>query len=270
MPPRKNASPTKSPAKPAKSPKAVASTPPRSSSRARKAPGRLGLDDSWGTGAAGSWVSPEAKMPVKKMDMDAAAADTPKKPSAISMADFLVFGVGVAAWYYALTLFNLPLMGRAYSPEFYALIAIIGSLHIFYAIVWTNPKAFIKSSKKGMLGKVFGKVPVKAFGTMAKLGKAIQVVATIVWALYVVQGISSLDGVMDALTKISPDVGLCAAGLILIGQILNLSFYKAIGQNGVYYGYKLGAAVPWSSDFPFSAGFRHPQCVAHRTRARGS
>ena len=33
------------------------------------------------------------------------------------------------------------------------------------------------------------------------------------------------------------------------------------GKNGVYYGFKLGAPVPWSTAFPFSAGFRHPQYV---------
>ena len=35
----------------------------------------------------------------------------------------------------------------------------------------------------------------------------------------------------------------------------------ALGANGVYYGFKLGAPVPWSTAFPFSAGFRHPQYV---------
>ena len=29
----------------------------------------------------------------------------------------------------------------------------------------------------------------------------------------------------------------------------------------MYYGFKLGAKVPWSTAFPFSAGFRHPQYV---------
>lgn len=44
-------------------------------------------------------------------------------------------------------------------------------------------------------------------------------------------------------------------------QVLNISIYKAIGNDGVYYGFKLGRPVPWSSAFPFNAGFRHPQCV---------
>ena len=32
-------------------------------------------------------------------------------------------------------------------------------------------------------------------------------------------------------------------------------------QDGVYYGFKMGRPVPWSSAFPFNLGFRHPQYV---------
>ena len=35
----------------------------------------------------------------------------------------------------------------------------------------------------------------------------------------------------------------------------------AIGNAGVYYGWKLGRPVPWCTSFPFNAGLRHPQYV---------
>ena len=47
--------------------------------------------------------------------------------------------------------------------------------------------------------------------------------------------------------------------LILVGQTLNLAIYRAIGNDGVYYGFKLGRTVPWCSGFPFNIGLRHPQ-----------
>ena len=53
----------------------------------------------------------------------------------------------------------------------------------------------------------------------------------------------------------------CQAGgaLIIAGQSLNVAIYRAIGNDGVYYGFKLGRTVPWCSGFPFNFGLRHPQ-----------
>ena len=50
-----------------------------------------------------------------------------------------------------------------------------------------------------------------------------------------------------------------AGALILAGQTLNVAIYRAIGNDGVYYGFKLGRTVPWCSGFPFNIGLRHPQ-----------
>ena len=52
--------------------------------------------------------------------------------------------------------------------------------------------------------------------------------------------------------------GVRAQGIFL-GQLLNMAIYKAIGKNGVYYGYKLGRPVPWCTTFPFNAFTAHPQ-----------
>lgn len=53
-----------------------------------------------------------------------------------------------------------------------------------------------------------------------------------------------------------------ALGLTLgiIGQILNISIYRAIGHAGVYYGFKLGHKIPWVNGFPFNV-VSHPQYV---------
>eukprot|EP00484_Ammonia_sp_Unknown_P000975 CAMPEP_0197020314 /NCGR_PEP_ID=MMETSP1384-20130603/1090_1 /TAXON_ID=29189 /ORGANISM="Ammonia sp." /LENGTH=192 /DNA_ID=CAMNT_0042447919 /DNA_START=45 /DNA_END=623 /DNA_ORIENTATION=+ len=40
--------------------------------------------------------------------------------------------------------------------------------------------------------------------------------------------------------------------LILVGQYLNFSVYRAIGFEGVYYGIKFGKKVPWCSEFPYN------------------
>lgn len=51
-----------------------------------------------------------------------------------------------------------------------------------------------------------------------------------------------------------------ALPMFVMGQVLNVGVYRAIGKEGVYYGYKLGVHVPWVSGFPFNV-FRHPQYV---------
>ena len=51
---------------------------------------------------------------------------------------------------------------------------------------------------------------------------------------------------------------LLALALFGVGQFLNMSVYKAIGVNGVYYGTRLGKKVPWYNGFPFGT-VPHPQ-----------
>jgi len=48
--------------------------------------------------------------------------------------------------------------------------------------------------------------------------------------------------------------------LALGGQTLNAGIFRAIGHPGVYYGFKLGHAIPWVSGFPFNV-VPHPQYV---------
>jgi hypothetical protein len=48
--------------------------------------------------------------------------------------------------------------------------------------------------------------------------------------------------------------------LLAVGQALNIGIYRAIGEAGVYYGFKLGHTVPWHTGFPFNV-VNHPQYV---------
>ena len=71
----------------------------------------------------------------------------------------------------------------------------------------------------------------------------------------------TVDKLMALFKAMSMPQLATAVTLFLVGQGLNAAIYKAIGRDGVYYGFKLGAKVKWSTAFPFNAGFRHPQYV---------
>jgi methylene-fatty-acyl-phospholipid synthase len=47
-------------------------------------------------------------------------------------------------------------------------------------------------------------------------------------------------------------------GLIVLGQVLNLSVFFRLGKLGVFYGNRFGYPVLWCRRFPFS-WFKHPQ-----------
>jgi methylene-fatty-acyl-phospholipid synthase len=66
----------------------------------------------------------------------------------------------------------------------------------------------------------------------------------------------------------SPYAVLTGIHFVLLGQILNLSIYHAIGKNGVYYGARLGKRVPWVNGFPFNFA-PHPQYVGAAMTAAG-
>ena len=53
---------------------------------------------------------------------------------------------------------------------------------------------------------------------------------------------------------------LVCAVVVAFGQHLNYRVYALLGIDGVYYGSRLGKAVPWVTSYPYSA-FRDPQYV---------
>lgn len=68
------------------------------------------------------------------------------------------------------------------------------------------------------------------------------------------------------LRNISPAQWVVGLLFGVLGQILNISIYTAIGHDGVYYGTKLGKTIPWCTTFPFTKVFglfriAHPQYI---------
>jgi len=143
----------------------------------------------------------------------------------------------------------------------------VSSSYLVYALVWFNTKAFIAGCKRVPL-RLLGTSPIGVFQTLVLLFKLVQELVLIGYVAYVLGADltepASIYGVLKPLVLgFAADVPrvATAAVLILAGQTLNAGIYAAIGKNGVYYGFKLGAIVPWVSGFPFNLGFRHPQYV---------
>lgn len=130
----------------------------------------------------------------------------------------------------------------------------VSSSHALYALVWFFPDRFAKACSRPPLS-MLGRGPVTVFGVLVTAAKLIQQAGLIVWVS--IAASSPLEAVLQA----TRSTWLLAAALLGLGQILNASIYAAIGKNGVYYGFKLGAPVPWCDGFPFNLGFRHPQYV---------
>nr|BBC28425.1 phospholipid-N-methyltransferase [Chlamydomonas asymmetrica] len=118
--------------------------------------------------------------------------------------------------------------------------------HFLYAFIWFNPKAWTS---------MFGKRSVGAFAVCGALGKVIQFGAVVLWLWS-----ARASGLCFDLKQISLPQFLGAVLLGAFGQQLNIGIFKAIGTAGVYYGFKLGAKVPWVEGYPFNV-VPHPQYV---------
>jgi hypothetical protein len=263
MPPRKMASP---------SPSAR-----RASSRttAGKTPERLGQNDGFGESAARTWVSPA---PPPK----AAEPEAPKKGSAgfVGFADVFALGTAVGAFVATLVTVLPPTAFSVAMPApllpALAIAVAASSAHVLYGVVWVYTKAFKKACKKAPL-RFVSKKPVVIFETLVLGNKVCQQLALLAWACEMegpgvsklltmameVKGpvFSALSAAVQKSVAAHSTQYAVAAGLMLGGQLLNAAIYRAIGRDGVYYGFKLGRPVPWSTAFPFNAGFRHPQYV---------
>lgn len=127
---------------------------------------------------------------------------------------------------------------------------VVGALalpHLLYAFIWYMPELWMKT---------FQKRSVEVFETCAWLLKSVQFSSVVLWF------VSNKDATRGGAgtTSIPPVAGVIGLALMVLGQTLNAGTYKAIGHVGVYYGFKLGHAVPWVDGFPFSV-VAHPQYV---------
>mmetsp|Transcript_159865 Transcript_159865/g.282000 ORF Transcript_159865/g.282000 Transcript_159865/m.282000 type:complete len:214 (-) Transcript_159865:8-649(-) len=146
------------------------------------------------------------------------------------------------------------------------LVAAVTAQPCLYAAVWFYPHRFKECAVRSPLNLLGGHA-VDVFSKLVLGLKAVQVTSLLAWlerGLLPVLGWGSLTGswaVLDAVRSGPPSRWAAALTLLGLGQSLNLGIYAAIGHDGVYYGFKLGRAVPWATGFPFNLGLRHPQYV---------
>lgn len=126
--------------------------------------------------------------------------------------------------------------------------------YFMHAGIWYFPQDFARLCDGPL--KALGSHPVDVFAALEVVAKLVQLAALVVFL-----GSSGLAAALSAATS-AP--GWCWGTLAVsvgAGQALNFATYKAIGNAGVYYGFKLGRTVPWCYGFPFTSGLRHPQYV---------
>ena len=250
----------------------VSPSPRRTPSRNRAAPKRLGDNDGFDSKKANAFASPAPAKTAKAVERGKALYDQPGEfessggiSKIIGIADVLVLAASLYAFNYAMPVPYLPLKMPELTPKFLQQCGFIAMSHLVYAFVWFKSSLFKKLCKKLPL-KLVSKKPVVVFEVLVLVSKTVQQLTLLSWAglppkTLLAKFPTSPDAVSALIASVTQDQ-LLAAGLLLgVGQGLNVAIYKAIGRDGVYYGFKLGRKVEWSTAFPFNAGFRHPQYV---------
>jgi hypothetical protein len=143
----------------------------------------------------------------------------------------------------------------------------VSSSYVVYALVWFYTKAFVAGCTRLPL-RWLGSGPINVFQTLVLSFKLLQQLVLLGWVVHATDGdlttpsswYGSLKPLFLGFAADSPRVAVAMA-LLVAGQALNAGIYAAIGKKGVYYGFKLGARIPWVTGFPFNLGYRHPQYV---------
>ena len=131
-------------------------------------------------------------------------------------------------------------------------VAVCASLslpHIFYGLVWTNPKQFMKMVKQKISPQAD---PVNVVVTVAHSLKIWQFSSFSMWYFQ--------HGPLPSVAAVGWLRILSGLALFTVGQSLNIGVYNALGKDGVYYGTRLGKSVPWCTGFPFTV-CSNPQYV---------
>ena len=111
---------------------------------------------------------------------------------------------------------------------------------VFYTFAWIFPKPWAALS-----ATLFRQHPIDAVATVCYVAKVLQGVMTLYFFDF------SLDG-------FTLSTLLFAAVCVGAGQFLNSRVYKLLGHDGIFYGVRFGAVIPWVYDFPYSH-IRDPQ-----------
>ena len=170
------------------------------------------------------------------------------------MLDLGIVALGVGPFLYRASELNListmkssPVLAE---PRWWASVVGISLLYVLHGFIWHCPQLFTS------ICRPTGRHPVDVFAALEVLGKF--------WQLACLAGLLGADGIAavgDALMAAPMWCYAACALYVLAGQTLNMAMYAAIGNDGVYYGFRLGRTVPWCSSFPFNVGLRHPQYV---------
>lgn len=122
---------------------------------------------------------------------------------------------------------------------------------VAYYLVCTRPDAFRRLCAGSFLDRAGGMVNAVAIAFY--LFKLIQLAVFVGWCAWF--------GGADWFVPTAGGFALAAgAALIAAGQTLNLSVFRRLGREGVFYGQQLGHPVAWQTGFPFSL-LAHPQYV---------
>ncbi len=129
--------------------------------------------------------------------------------------------------------------------------ALLSIERICYVWAWRYPQSFRRFCDQPALS-VLGP-PVAVLQKLFYCFKAIQLLVFFGWCLIFGDGsLAPLGGNMFSFTL--------GGGLIVTGQVLNVSVFYRLGEAGVFYGNRFGYQIPWCNEFPFSL-LKHPQYV---------
>jgi len=117
------------------------------------------------------------------------------------------------------------------TPAWWALLGSLSLLYVLHAFIWNYPNLFT------MLSAPLGP-PVAVFGKLEIVGKVQQIASLVVfWGRADARAAvaAALDvGAPGARARLA-----IAVALVAVGQGLNVAVYRAIGEAGVYYGFKV-------------------------------
>ena len=155
--------------------------------------------------------------------------------------------------YRAYALGLLPLLGSTpvlLMPSWWLCLGGLSLLYVLHFFIWHFPALFTA------LCRPTGAHPVAVFASLEIVGKFWQAACLVAF----LGSAGTNAAVSVALAAPAWSYAVCVL-YVVAGQSLNVAMYAAIGNDGVYYGFKLGRSVPWCSAFPFNVGLRHPQYV---------
>ena len=136
------------------------------------------------------------------------------------------------------------------SPSIFLCAAVVLSLErVCYVWIWRAPDAFRAWCDD--LRIIDSRDPVDVLQLLFYGFKVLQISVFLGWCF--IYGNGSLLPLSAGMVSFS--LGM---GLIVVGQMLNLSVFYRLGKVGVFYGNKFGYQVLWCRKFPFS-WFKHPQ-----------